>query len=373
MAGIYFHIPFCKKACHYCNFFFTTSARFREKLVPALVSELDLRPKYLADSEIHSIYFGGGTPSVLSAKELQTLIDAVYDRYEVVRDVEITIEANPDDLTRDYLFSLKDTEVNRLSIGIQSFYEDELQWMNRAHSAKEAILSLELCQKLNFERFSLDLIFGLPQSSDERWHSNLEKAISFSPDHLSCYALTVEENTAYHKHIEKGKSLAPPDELTERQFYQCRDYLMEKGYDQYEISNYALPGARSFHNSSYWAGAPYLGIGPAAHSFDGTNRAWNVSHMVKYLEGIDAKQPVMTVEELSDIDRYNEYVMTSIRRMEGISLEDINMNHELYESHFYNSLQELPKEYMKISKESVVLSRKGLIFADFVGSMLFKV
>ena len=373
MAGIYFHIPFCKKACHYCNFFFTTSTRFREKLVPALVQELDLRPKYIDDEVVHSIYFGGGTPTVLAAADIQKLIDAVYDRYKVDKEVEITIEANPDDLTHDYLLSLKETKINRLSIGIQSFHDDELKWMNRAHDANEAQKSLELCRKLNFERFSLDLIFGLPQSSDERWVQNMKKAISFDPDHISCYALTVEEKTAYYKHIEQGKSLAPPDELTEKQFYQCHDFLSENGYEHYEISNYAKPHARSRHNSAYWSGAKYLGIGPAAHSFDGKNRGWNVSHMMKYLEGIENGQVPFTKEKLADIDRYNEYVMTSVRRIEGISKELIQKNHEQYLLHFNESLQNITKEYYEEKNNHICLSRKGLIFADFVGSMLFRV
>lgn len=373
MAGIYFHIPFCKKACHYCNFFFTTSTRFREKLVPALIEEMDLRPKYIAGQRIHSIYFGGGTPSVLPASDIQRLIHAVHDRYEVDENVEITIEANPDDLTHDYLLSLRDTEINRLSIGIQSFHDAELKWMNRAHDAKEAQQSLELCKKLNFDRFSLDLIFGIPKSNDERWMKNMKKALSFEPDHVSCYALTVEEKTAYHKHISQGKSLAPADELTERQFYQCHDYLEEHGYEHYEISNYSLPGARSKHNSSYWSGTPYLGLGPAAHSFDGINRGWNVAHMVQYLDGIENKTSPFTVEKLSVVDRYNEYVMTSIRRIEGISIPLIESNHKPLASHFKESLQSIAPEYIIKDKDTVRLSRQGLLFADFVGSMLFKV
>ena len=373
MAGIYFHIPFCKKACHYCNFFFTTSLRFREKLVPALIQEMELRPKYIEGQTIQSIYFGGGTPSVLPASDIQLLIDAVYDRYELDRNVEITIEANPDDLTYDYLLSLKDTEINRLSIGIQSFHDDELKWMNRAHDSMEAEKSLELCRKLNFDRYSLDLIFGIPQSSDERWMENMNKALSYKPDHISCYALTVEEKTAYHKHIEQGKSIAPPDELSEKQFYQCHDFLSKNGYEHYEISNYSLEGSRSKHNSSYWSGSPYLGIGPAAHSYDGKNRGWNVSNMVKYLDGIENKELPFNEEILSDHDRYNEYIMTAVRRIEGISIPFLQENHSLFESHFQESILSIPQEYFIQDKDSIRLSRKGLIFADFVGSMLFKV
>lgn len=373
MAGIYFHIPFCKKACHYCNFFFTTSPRFREKLVPALVKELDLRPKYVGNEVIHSIYFGGGTPSILPSTDIQNLIDAVYERYEVSPDVEITLEANPDDLSRDYLYALKDTEVNRLSIGIQSFYEDELRWMNRAHSAEEAENCLELCRKLNFDSFSLDLIFGVPKSTDEKWINNMKKAISFEPEHISCYALTVEEKTAYHKHIQQGKSMAPPDELTEKQFFMCHDFLTENGYEHYEISNYSKPGLRSIHNSSYWSGAKYLGIGPAAHSYDGENRAWNVSHMVKYIEGIDNGEIVLETESLSETDRYNEYVMTSIRRIEGISIPFLKLEFPQFIPYFQEACLSIPKEYISENEHKISLSKQGLIFADFVGSLLFKI
>jgi len=334
---------------------------------------MDLRPKFLGDEVIHSIYFGGGTPTVLPAADIQALIDAVYDRYTVDPNVEITIEANPDDLNRDYLYSLKDTEINRLSIGIQSFYEDELLWMNRAHSAIEAEKCLELCHQMNFDRFSLDLIFGVPGSDSKRWLENMKKAVSFEPDHMSCYALTVEEKTAYHKHIEQGKSLAPLDQLTEEQFFECHDFLTEVGYEHYEISNYAKEGCRSRHNSAYWSGAKYLGIGPAAHSYDGENRAWNVANMVKYIDGVNNGKPSLTVEELSISDQYNEYMMTAIRRIEGISMNKVHSDFPEFSSHFSESLTEVPSEYITIENDTVRLSKKGLIFADYVGAVLFKV
>ena len=334
---------------------------------------MDLRPNYIGSEVIHTIYFGGGTPSVLPSKDIQRMIEAVRTRYVVNPEVEITIEANPDDLSEEYLRELRDTEINRLSIGIQSFHEDELLWMNRAHSAVEAERCLELCHTFDFHRYSLDLIFGVPISTSERWISNMEKAISYEPDHLSCYALTVEEKTAYHKHIIQGKSTAPPDELTEKQFYQCHDFLAEAGYEHYEISNYARKNSRSKHNSAYWSGVKYLGLGPAAHSYDGKNRGWNVAHMVKYLEGINAGEVPFTEEILNVEDQYNEYVMTAIRLIEGISLDRIGKEFPSIENHFYEALKEIPSEYVDKRNERLCLTRKGLIFADFVGGSLFRV
>ncbi len=373
MAGIYIHIPFCKKACHYCNFFFTTSTRFRETFVPVLIEEIDLRADYLKDEYVSTIYFGGGTPSVLPAKTIQQLIDTISRRFEVIDEPEITLEANPDDLSFAYLTSLKQTQVNRLSIGIQSFHEAELQWMNRAHNSKEAHEALENCKKLGFNKLSLDLIFGIPESTDEKWRYSMEQALEYAPDHLSCYALTVEEKTAYHTHIKQGKSVAPPDELTEKQFYQCRDLLLHRGYEQYEISNYAKPGAHSKHNTAYWEGIPYIGLGPGAHSYDGKNRGWNVNHMVQYIEGIKERKEIFTEELLSKSDRYNEYVMTAIRRKEGIDLHHLFKTHGEFEEHFYHNLKDIPQEYIMHKDGHVTLSPKGLIFADFVGSALFEV
>lgn len=371
MAGIYFHIPFCKQACHYCNFYFTTSTRFLDSTVPALIQELDLRQSYLND-KIDTIYFGGGTPSMLTALQLQALIDEVYKRYTVDSDVEITLEANPDNLNYDYLYALKDTEINRLSIGIQSFYDEELQWMNRAHKGAEAHQCLEDCKRLHFDNLNVDLIYGIPISDAERWQSNMEQALQYEPAHFSCYALTVEPRTALAHHIKKGKSPAVRDRAVEEQFYMTHDVLKSHGYEHYEISNYALPGQASKHNSAYWEGAHYLGIGPGAHSFDGRSRSWNIEHLPKYLKAIDARQPLLETEYLSDDDRYNEWVMTSIRLQEGISKQSIYDRFPNHWVHFLHALTEIPQDYIEEDKYTIRLSRAGLMFADFVGSMLFK-
>lgn len=371
MAGIYFHIPFCQQACHYCNFYFTTSKRHLDSTTDAMLQELEQRKHYLKEAQIDTIYFGGGTPSMLPPSEIQRLINGVKNLFSCNSELEITLEANPDNLTRSYLESLKMTDVNRFSIGIQSFHQDELRWMNRAHTSKEAIACLELVEQYDYDNYSIDLILGIPISSREKWQENLDILAGFRPKHVSCYALTVEPKTALDYQIKKGKSPAVKDEETEEQFFMAHDFLSQKGYQHYEISNYGLAGFAAKHNSSYWEGKAYLGIGPSAHSYDISSRSWNIAHLPKYLDGVQNRQLKMEVEELSKTDQYNEYVMTSIRKSSGISRNIVKKFFTDYLSYFDENLKTIPSEFINEDEGSVRLSREGLMFADFVGSALF--
>lgn len=335
MSGIYIHIPFCKQACHYCDFHFSTSMKKKDEMVLALAKEIELRKNELLDCArsdkndvVETIYFGGGTPSILEISDLKFLIDAVYKHFDVIENPEITIEANPDDLSpslsfrRNLFEELKAIGVNRLSIGIQSFFEDDLQLMNRAHNADEAKKCLEFATQY-FDNISIDLIYGMPNMSNEKWLQNIETALSFNIPHISSYALTVEPKTALKKLIQTGKIDQPKDEVAQEHFQILVDKLQENGFIHYELSNFGKENYFSKNNSAYWLGKKYIGIGPSAHSFDGVSRSWNISNNSLYLKSIAENQLPSETEILSKNDRYNEYVMTGLRTIWGISLEKI--------------------------------------------------
>ena len=323
MAGIYLHIPFCKQACHYCNFHFSTGLRQKPALLEALKREISLRADYFgaANPPIESVYFGGGTPSLLSLEELLSLYQALAQHFDLSQVREITLEANPDDLNPDYLRALRqDSPVNRLSIGIQSLYEEDLRFMNRAHNAAEALAALELARQAGFEQLSIDLIYGSPALSPARWQETLAWVAAQGLPHLSCYALTVEPKTRLDKDIRLGR-LAPVDEdKAATQFEQLSAWAQEAGYEHYEISNLCLSGQYALHNSNYWRGKPYLGLGPSAHSFDGRERAYNIAHNGQYIRDLDAGLLPLHLEVLSLSERYNEYLMTGLRTRWGLSL-----------------------------------------------------
>ena len=322
MAGIYIHIPFCKQACHYCDFHFSTSLKKKEELIQALVAELELRKDELKNQTVETIYFGGGTPSLLSIDELQFLIDAVYKNFKVSNHPEITIEANPDDLSKNLIIQLSKSPINRLSIGIQSFFEDDLKSMNRAHNAKEAKDCLKEATRL-FNNITVDLIYGIPNMSLEKWNENLQIAFDFGVNHISSYALTVEPKTALDSFIKKG-TYPPIDETLALQHFNHLVAETEKqGFVHYEVSNFGKPNYFSKHNTSYWQGKPYMGIGPSAHSFNGTQRSWNVANNTKYIKSIREHKLPSEMELLSKKDRFNEYVMTGLRTIWGISLNKI--------------------------------------------------
>lgn len=328
MSGIYIHIPFCKQACHYCDFHFSTSMKKKDEMVLVLAKEIELRKNEFENDVVETIYFGGGTPSILEISDLKFLIDAVYKHFDVIENPEITIEANPDDLSpslsfrRNLFEELKAIGVNRLSIGIQSFFEDDLQLMNRAHNADEAKRCLEFATQY-FDNISIDLIYGMPNMSNEKWLQNIETALSFNIPHISSYALTVEPKTALKKLIQTGKIDEPKDEVAQEHFQILVDKLSENGFIHYELSNFGKENYFSKNNSAYWLGKKYIGIGPSAHSFNGTSRSWNVSNNSLYLKALAENKLPSETEILSKNDRYNEYIMTGLRTIWGISLERI--------------------------------------------------
>ncbi len=372
MAGIYIHIPFCKKACHYCNFHFSTSLKLKNDFLKALLNETDLRVSYLNGESVSTIYFGGGTPSLLNQEETKTIIDTVKELFNVVPQAEITLEANPDDINEEKLIAWKKAGVNRLSIGVQSFFEDDLQWMNRAHTADQSINNL-LLAKNHFENITIDLIYGMQTLTDDKWKQNVEQAIQLKIPHLSCYALTVEPKTALHTLINQHKIPDIDTNDQARQFLLLMEWMAGAGYDHYEISNFALPGKKSLHNSSYWQGANYLGLGPSAHSYNGNSRQWNIANNALYIQSLQNNQLNFEKEELTQTQQLNEYIMTSLRTSEGLDTNYITKQFSKEESfRIQQSSDKLIKQELLQKKESnLILTRQGKLFADGIAAGLF--
>ncbi len=373
MSGIYIHIPFCKQACHYCDFHFSTSLKKKEELVNALCTELVLRKNEL-DGNVETIYFGGGTPSLLSSEELQQIFKTIYKNYTVSENPEITLEANPDDLSKEQILKFTNSQINRLSIGIQSFFEEDLKLMNRAHNASEALESIKEAKQY-FENISIDLIYGIPGMSSERWKKNLEIVLSLDVPHLSCYALTVEPKTALKKFIEKG--IVPPvDEEAAKEHYEILLSETEKaGLENYEFSNFGKPGFHSRNNTAYWEGKPYLGIGPSAHSYDGTSRSWNVANNTKYIKSIEEGILPSEIEILSKENKYNEYIMTGLRTKKGVSLEKVESEFgKKYSEYLLKQAENLLKNNLLIlENETLKISKKGKFLSDGIAADLFLV
>ncbi len=377
MAGIYIHIPFCKQACHYCDFHFSTSLKKKDDLLEALKKELQLRVDEVK-VPIETIYFGGGTPSVLSSEELKSLIETVYANYSVVATPEITLEANPDDLfssraqSRDIFTQYKTIGINRLSIGVQSFFEEDLKLMNRAHSAQEAEDCIALARQY-FENLSVDLIYGIPGLTDKRWITNIEKTLAFEIPHISSYALTVEPKTALKSFIDKGLVPEVDDEQAQRQFLILVDRLEEAGFVNYELSNFGKEGYYSQNNTAYWQGKTYLGIGPSAHSFNGHQRSWNVANNSKYINALAKNQVPAEIEKLSTTDRYNEYVMTGLRTVWGVSLEKITADFGAnYREHLLQQARRhIEAHLLFLDEDHLFTTRKGKFLADGLASDLF--
>jgi len=373
MAALYFHVPFCKQACHYCNFHFSTSLKHKTSILEAMLVELDLRKQELpSESIINSIYFGGGTPSLLSSDDIKSLIERVNAHYIISDDVEITLEMNPDDYRTNYLEELKLIGVNRLSVGIQSFHEEELKLMNRAHNSEEAFRILEKIDIL-FDNFSLDLIYGLPKSNLKSWKKNIEYALQFNPKHISSYLLTVEPKTVLNHQVEKNEVKVLGEEGVLAQFNYLVNSLEKEGFDHYELSSFGKPGFRSVNNSAYWSGKSYLGIGPSAHSFDGLTRSWNVSNNNKYLKGISSKEPLIEREVLTKADRYNEYLMTGLRTENGVSLGYVNEN---FGSHFKELLEkevqvQIASQVLFWDGDTLKVARESMLLVDGIASNLF--
>ena len=324
MAGIYIHIPFCRQACHYCDFHFSTSLKNRDELVQALHQEIRLRYAYLHNDIVETIYFGGGTPSLLSAIEISQLINTIDKNFQVNSNAEITLEANPDDLDINKLIALKQTPVNRLSIGLQSFFDEDLKWMNRAHSAAEADVCIKTAQDAGFHNLTVDLIYGYPLLTDEKWEYNLQKVFDAGVPHVSAYAMTVEPRTALASVISRGLQPAIDDSQSAGQFVYLMNEMAANRFEHYEISNFCQPGHYSRHNSSYWQGVNYLGIGPSAHSFNGDTRQWNIANNNMYIRSISGGIIPFESEVLSNTDQLNEYVMTSLRTIGGLDLQKLH-------------------------------------------------
>ncbi len=371
MVGLYIHIPFCKQACHYCDFHFSTSLKKKSELVNALCKEMVLRKEEIP-GPLQTIYFGGGTPSLLDAEDLQQIFKTIDDHFEVVEAPEITLEANPDDLTEAKLIMLAASRINRLSIGVQSFFEEDLKLMNRAHNATEALRCLQLAKQY-FDNISIDLIYGMSDMSDARWQENLDQAIALDIPHISSYALTVEPNTALQKFIEKGVVKPVDDAVAQKHFEILLAHMEKAGFENYEFSNFGKLGYFSQNNTAYWTGKPYLGIGPSAHSFDGNTRSWNINNNPKYIKAIAADTLPIERETLSTTDKYNEYVMTGLRTIWGVSLEKIEKDFGLkFRTYVLQQAQKHIEEHLLfLDDDRIVVTKKGKFLSDGLASDLF--
>lgn len=373
MAGIYIHIPYCRQACHYCDFHFSTTRNSIPEMVLALEGELRIRSGYLNGQQVHSVYFGGGTPSILEPEAIAHMLSVIHELFDIHPDAEITLEANPDDLTLSYLTFLRESGINRLSIGVQSFSDKDLLVMNRVHTAEQALQSIENAVKAGFQNLTIDLIYGTPGMSDSQWNKNLDIAFSIGLNHLSCYSLTVEPRTALASFISTGKMKDVDDGQATRQFLILMDRAAGAGFIHYEISNFGKEGFFSRHNTSYWSGSHYLGIGPSAHSFDGLSRQWNVSSNPEYIRSLKAGKVPFVREELTRRDRYNEYILTSLRMHTGINGEEILEKFgDTKRKDFLQAVSPflISGEIFEFEGR-YILTRKGKLMADRITSELF--
>lgn len=372
MAGIYIHIPFCKQACHYCDFHFSTSAKYKDEMVQALIKEIALQKNYLNGETIQTIYFGGGTPSVLSADEIIRIINTITEIHTVTADAEITLEANPDDLDRQKINAFRHTPVNRFSIGIQSFFDEDLQWMNRVHRAAEAEASVKRAQDAGFENITVDLIYGYPLLTDVKWNHNLNKVFELGIPHLSAYSMTVEPQTALAAFISKKKQPPMNEGQSANQFNIMLDAIQVNGFEQYEISNFCKPGHYSRHNSNYWKGVQYLGIGPSAHSFNGDTRQWNIANNAGYIKSLTENAIPAEIEVLTETNRLNEYIMTSLRTIWGLDLDKLNTIAPGASTEVLKAARQYFEDGSITQTDNVLtLTPRGKLYADNVAAGLF--
>ena len=377
LAGIYIHIPFCKQACNYCNFHFSTSLQLKDELITAMIKEIHLVTEKATNSSekelCETIYFGGGTPSLLSIEDLNNILATLFSKFEIAKDAEITLEANPDDITAEKLSLWKKAGINRLSVGVQSFLDQELVWMNRAHSSADSLRCIDEIKNAGFSDYSIDLIYGSPLLNNQDWLNTIDTVINKNIPHLSCYALTVEPKTALHKMIAQNKKESVDPEKQAEQFVLLMNQMEQAGYEHYEISNFSKPGRRSKHNSSYWQGKKYYGFGPAAHSYDGIKRKWNISNNALYIQSLKKNSIPSEEETLTSTQSINEYIMTSLRTIEGLDLEKIN---SLFGTNHVNQLLNASKKYIQSEKiiqqnNRLILTRQGKLFADGIAADLF--
>lgn len=373
MAGLYIHVPFCKTRCHYCNFYSMASLKYRPIFVDKLLEEINIQKNYLGNSDIGSIYLGGGTPSLLSDDEIKHILDALYQNFNVQEDVEVTLEANPDDINEDWVKKLLQTDVNRISLGVQSFHDSNLQYLHRIHNSSEAINAIKLLQDNGISNLTVDLIYGIPGLSKLMWEQNLDTFFDLNIPHLSAYSLTVEEKTPLYVNIAKGKIAAPEENESIDHFKSLISLSEAREYIHYEISNFALEGHYSRHNSIYWTGGHYLGLGPSAHSFNGHSRRWNKSSVKAWLDMCDHYDESFEEEVLSLDQRFNEYVMTSLRTAWGCNITMVQQQFgKGYARHLLNEAA-IHIKSGKLEKRSnrLYLSSQGKLFADGIASDLF--
>lgn len=370
MAGIYLHIPFCKRRCIYCDFYSTTQGEKRKAYIQALCRELEQRRDYLQGEEIETIYFGGGTPSQLEETDFKKVFDTIFQHYPVIETPEITLEANPDDLTPDYINMLRTLPFNRLSMGIQTFNETMLKRLHRRHTARQAVETFENCRKAGFHNISIDLMYGLPGETAETWENDLSQAVRLHPEHISAYHLIYEEGTALWKLREEHRIKEVDEDLSVDLFSQLIHRLKENGYQHYEISNFCLPDRHSRHNSSYWTGKKYLGCGPSAHSYNGTSRQWNVASLDGYLQGIAAGTSVSETEELDLYTRYNDFVITTIRTCWGMPLNRLkkDFGETLYRYCLRMAEPHLHQGTLEIAGDTLKLTGQGIFISDGIMS-----
>ena len=366
MAGIYIHIPFCRQKCYYCDFYKTVNTSLQQKFLTTLKTEANVRKNYLQYESVETIYFGGGTPSVLTVPELMDLMSFLKREFKLSADAEITLEANPDDLSPEYLDGIRTAGINRLSMGIQAFQDEHLKKMNRRHSVEVALKSIHYACKSGFDNISIDLIYGLPGLSDKEWKESLEKAFSLPVQHLSAYHLTYHEGTPFYTWLKKGtlKELAETDSV--RQFETLVKMAEVAGYEHYEISNFAKAGFYSKHNTSYWMSKKYLGLGPSAHSFDGETRRWNVSHVESYLKAFESNTEYFEEEKLSEKDKYNEYILTRIRTKWGVSVREINEKFGVEKARYFQKQikSHIQKKKAVLNDGIINLTQEGLFVSD---------
>ncbi len=377
MSGLYIHFPFCHSKCVYCSFYSVISEKYLKLYYPGLIHEMNLRKKYLNHSPVDTIYIGGGTPSLMHEADLKSIINAIHQHFRVSEQVEFTMEANPEQCTSDYLKILKNIGVTRISIGIQSLNNQILDYLGRKHTAEMAIEAVENAHKAGFENISLDLIYGIPLRSTQQWIEELQIALQLPIHHLSAYALTIEENSILIKRFQKegtpfhyGKD--QDEDLALRDFKTLLSIVEDSPLKQYEISNFAIPGFESIHNSNYWNGTPYLGLGPSAHSFNGDSRCWNIASIKQYIETMNSSDPVLESEELSNINRYNEAILLGLRTVKGINLTDIHKKFgEVLFHQLLRNVKLLNPDWYQIVQDRLSLSQEGLFLADFISEKLF--
>lgn len=372
MAGIYIHIPFCKQKCTYCDFHFsTTFEEYRQEMIDSICKEIELRQGYLAEKEIKTIYFGGGTPSILLESELKQILKTISAQFEVDSDAEVTLEANPDDINSESLNLWKSVGVNRLSIGLQSFKQSDLDWMNRAHNVDESLNCVQLAQEHGFDNLTVDLMYGLPDLNMSEWSNHVQKVIDMGVPHISAYCLTVEEKTALSNWVNRGKITTPNEDVQSDQFMKLLEMVEANGFEQYEISNFSKPGHESKHNSNYWKGEWYLGVGPSAHSFNSKSRSWNIANNRKYLKAIEDNTEVFETEVLSKIDQFNERILIGLRTAYGVNLNDLNQIVPISAS-FESVLMDFKeKNWIHENAKVLTLSKEGKLRADYIASELF--